>query len=201
MPFTIDLGKIYFGRSLIRYNGSQPTLEQPNITYPKQPSPATPNTFLNSGSPDSQRTSYLGTPVISDLTLEVYDNILNPTERFNIETVIIEVSQTKNIITTPIVGRNGTIKEYVADGDYQITIRGAVVEQYGFYPEKQVRELINILTAPKVIKPISDYLRLFDIHAIVVTGFTFAQREGYKNVQFFEINALSDQDNDIVDVV
>src|SRR6188768_455318 len=99
--------------------------------------------------------SYLGTPVYSNLEfLKVSgtsrDNSLDVNGQDNgaevmlrVDTVIIEVMQTKNIVITPIQGQvtggqneNGklkifsTVKEYISGGDYMINISGMIVSQY-----------------------------------------------------------------------
>jgi hypothetical protein len=152
---------------------------------------------LGTGALDSQRLSYLGTPIVSDLELSAYRPLQDP-YRFKIDAVIIEVSQTKNIVTTAVTNRSGTIKEYIADGDYDIRIRGAIVDTSGAFPEAEIRKLIQLLQLPQVITPTSDYLRLFDIHQMVVTSFSFSQREGVQNVQYFEISALSDTPEQLI---
>jgi hypothetical protein len=196
MNFTIDLGKIWgLGSNLIRYNDKGQALSVGEVSYTKQGTPF--KSPFNSGGLDSTRTSHLGTPVVSDLKLEVYDSFLSPRLSIGIDTVILEVTQTKNIVTTPVVGRPGTIKEYISDGDYQIKIRGVLVDQTGF-PEAQVKTLVKILKEPKMVKPISDYLRLFDIENLVVMGYSFFQKEGLKNAQFFEIDCLSDLPENLI---
>ena len=37
---------------------------------------------------------------------------------------VIEISNTRNIVKTEIQGRDGTVKEFINNGDYQISIKG-----------------------------------------------------------------------------
>lgn len=112
-----------------------------------------------------------------------------------IDTVLIELTQIKNVVATAVAGANGTIKEYIGDGDYQIKIRG-FIESGGMnkYPKTDVGILSLYLQAPVPIKIISDYLRTFNIDKIVVLDYNFPQTEGRRNLQFFEINAISDKE-------
>lgn len=106
---------------------------------------------------------------------------------------LIDINQSKNIVTTAIQGRNGTIKEYVSDGDYIMNIKGVLV---GFgqdvYPEDDVRQLRDFLNAPVSIQVSSTILNRWNITDIVVSNFTIRQEEGQRNVVPFEINALSE---------
>ncbi len=197
MPnFNIVLDAFGLGNvRAIRYDGKGTELTTGVGGY--QAAPQKANFSLNSGAINNQRTSYLGTPVVSDLVLESFNTPLAAPDTVRFDMVLIEVSQTKNIVTTGVVGRNGTIKEYICDGDYEIKIRGAVVSQNA-YPEEAVRNFIKILLVPKEIKVISDFLRLFNIYNIVITDYTFGQKEGFKNLQFFEITALSDAPENLI---
>lgn len=150
-------------------------------------------------SPDqSSRNSYFGTPVFSNLQIEPfeYETLKGETESIKngiiIDTVLMTVTQTKNIISTPIQGRNGTIKEYISDGDFQIDIVGQVVSESNNYPETDVNELIQICRAPVPIRFVSEFLQWFDINDVVITSFALGQDEGIRNAQSFTMTCVSD---------
>ena len=142
-----------------------------------------------------------GTPVFSNLEIKPfsYDTLdgenIQIANGIIIDTVLFTVTQTKNIVKTPIQGRNGTVKEYVSDGDYLIEISGAIVSPDRTYPQTEVNELIQILKAPLAIPAdslISEFLNWFDIHSIVVESYDIPQTEGTRNQQEFRISAVSD---------
>tara|TARA_R110000796_G_scaffold73842_5_gene165892 strand:- start:6525 stop:7160 length:636 start_codon:yes stop_codon:yes gene_type:complete len=154
--------------------------------------------------------SYLGTPVFANLifipgeykdkTGEViqYGQILKndeEKENFVINTVLIDVSQQKQIIKTNIQGVSGTVKEYISKGDYQITIRGVLVSESSvLYPTDQVQQLKEYAEAEVSIGVASRFLDdIFDVQNIVIEDFNFPQVEGNQNQQFFEISAISDE--------
>lgn len=145
--------------------------------------------------------SYFGTPVYSNLKIRPfeYNNLEGKTisikNGIKIDSVLITITQTKNIVTTPIQGRNGTEKEYISDGDYQIEITGVINSQLNNYPEDDVKELVQICNAPVPIPAdclISEYLNWFGIHTMVITSYEFPQGEGIRNQQEFSISAISD---------
>ena len=106
----------------------------------------------------------------------------------------MDITQNKQIIKTNIAGVAGTVKEYISKGDYEITIRGALVDPNGQrYPEEQARQLKEYLEAEEAIEIASSFLNdIFNVQYIVVESFSFPQVEGTQNVQLFEIKAVSD---------
>jgi hypothetical protein len=102
-----------------------------------------------------------------------------------IEDCLVTVMNTKNIIKTSLQGRNGTVKEYISDGDYQIKIEGRI---YGNgmndYPQELVQKLHGICLAPQSINLTSTFLKLFNIEDIVI--------ESYNIDQQFVLNCVSD---------
>jgi len=146
--------------------------------------------------------SLLNTPVIDNLTIQsgsyfdLEGNKIDYTGMI-IDTVIIEVSETKNIIKTPIQGRSGTVKEYISDGDYIINVRGVIhsrdkTEQRK-YPLKLVQDLMNIFKAQRSLKVTSTFLNeVFGIDDIVIERYNIPQVEGVRNQQVFSFSASSD---------
>ena len=162
------------------------------------PPAETPNFFgLSAGN----ATSALGTPVLSKLfllpgvykTIKFGKNIYVPYGALSLDTVLITVSMTKNIIPTSITGRKGSIKEYITDNDFQVNIKGSLVDDSsGRYPIEQMTLLRSICAAPEAIKVKSDFLLLFSITHLVIQSYNFSQSEGYSNVQLFDLNCISD---------
>lgn len=151
---------------------------------------------IRGDSPDIARKSWLGTPVFSDVNFprEGKENIV-------LDTVLVEVSQRKNIVTTAVQGRAGTIKEYISDGDYDVRLRGAIVTAgHNRYPDDRVRDLHDLLRQSEAIPVVANYLQLFDIYSLVVTDFSFSQNEGFQNVQNFEISCISDTPEELLEV-
>ena len=153
------------------------------------------------------RTSYFGTPVFSNIEIAPfqYDTLSGETIQIQngiiIDTVLITVTQSKNIVKTPIQGRNGTVKEYISDGDFQIDISGSIVSQNPEqYPETDVNEFIQILKSPVAIEIVSEYLNWFDIQSVVVESYNFPQIEGVRNVQQFNVTAISDTPVELQDL-
>lgn len=105
----------------------------------------------------------------------------------------IEVTMIKNIVRTPISGRNGTVKEYMSDGDYDISITGMLVSDYpDSFPQDQVDLLKAYCDANVPIAVSSNRLSTYGIKSIVITDYTFKQTEGMRNVVPFELLCISE---------
>lgn len=135
---------------------------------------------------------WLGRYALTDLVVKVPDLGL-----LLINDVTVNVSLQKEIVKTALVGRPGTIKEYITDGDYQLSMsvgivavddNGEIVDQY---PERAVAQLREILETPEALEVSSAFLDIFGITHIVVTGFQ-AKQMTHSNRQVIEITALSD---------
>lgn len=150
---------------------------------------------MDSGAMDAQRYSYLGTPIFCDLTL--YPD-KGKGEPFVFDVVLVEVSMTKNIIKTAVAGRNGTFKEYISDGDYEVKIMGAFMG-IDKYPLADMRRFHDLLKEPQAIKVVSEFLRIFDIYNIVIESYSFPQQVGKQKTQVFELGCCSDKDEVLIE--
>ncbi len=141
--------------------------------------------------------SYLGTPVYSFVEFSEGSYVRLSGERISydgvrLETVLLTISQTKNIVVTSIQGKDGTIKEYVSDGDYIITITGKVVNQNNEFPEIALNALKEICKVPDTLAISCPFLEAFDVTGGVITDYNFNELEGFRDTVDFTLNILSD---------
>lgn len=110
-----------------------------------------------------------------------------------IDTIIFEASKSKNIVKTAIQGRNGKIKEYVADDDFMINARGFISNKSNVIPLADLRAFREIMEVPQQIDVISQYLNeVLEVYQIVVENFSMPQIEGVRNELPFTFQASSD---------
>lgn len=138
---------------------------------------------------------WLGRNTLTDLVITVPDKGL-----LVINDAIVNVSKQKEIVKTVLIGRKGgTVKEYICDGDYQISITVGLVavdaenKQIDQYPETALGVLREVLDLDRALEVSSAFLDLFDVHKMVVTGFS-AKQATHSNRQGVEITAVSDTD-------
>ncbi len=137
---------------------------------------------------------WLGRYALTDLVVEVPGK-----GSLLINDATMNVSLQKEVVKTALVGRKGTVKEYISNGDYQINISvglvavndaGEIIDQY---PERAMTQLREILEIGEALEVSSAFLDVFGVSKIVVTGFS-AKQMTHSNRQVIEITALSDDD-------
>lgn len=141
---------------------------------------------------------YLGEARLSSIAIEYSGQTLE------FEECILTVSQEKNIVTTPLQGRNGTVKEFISKGDYNIALEIGISnyqkssnDQSSFeYPKEAINEFINILNVDDTIALQSDFLLLFGVESAVVLSYNLIQ-ETHSNRQAFQVQMLSDRPYEI----
>lgn len=148
-------------------------------------------------------TSYLGTPIYSSLIFKAISgkdlNNLAPDVRdvvsqpLELTEILLTINQSKNIKRTALNGRNGTVKEYISDGDYSITIEGKIVSEYAnVFPKQEESELNAFFSVPQSLEIASNHLSIFGITNIVINDFSFHEMEGFRNQIAFRVLAWSD---------
>ena len=148
------------------------------------------------GTPITDRTYWEGRYALCVLTLENSKG-----ERLTIDNAIVSVSQQKQIVTTQVVGRRGTVKEYISDGDYAVNIsvgiqpieNGTIKDEY---PIDGVRELRKFLTESESLRVQSTFLDLWESTRIVVKSFNATQATA-SNYQQVQITADSDEEYNV----
>jgi len=112
---------------------------------------------------------------------------------------IIEISAEKNIIKTAIQGRIGTVKEFISEGDFVISVKCIINEA------KEVDEAIRRYLPPyqelskyydlfqqSIALPVEcKLLQIFGINNVVVTNYNITE-SGMVNVKNCSINLISD---------
>jgi len=148
--------------------------------------------------PDPQLySSLLGTSVLVDLTFlaQTYTNELGQQRSFadiTLETVLLSVNQSKEIVKTKVQGRAGTVKEYISLGDYEVTIAAILTGTNGVYPKSDVQDMLTMLQCNNAVSVVSWYLDLFGINSIVIDSFDINQDEGAYSRQAISVTASSD---------
>jgi hypothetical protein len=149
-------------------------------------------------------TSYLGTPVYSNIEFPAalftdLDGNVTEFQGITINTVIMTIDQPKNIVRTAIQGRNGTIKEYIGNGDFKINVTGALITEprvfsahQNEYPREQVKALFELLSAQEAITVRGEFLQQLGINSVVITSYSFPQTKGNRDKQLFTIKMESD---------
>lgn len=151
-----------------------------------------------SGQPDFY--SWLGAPVwdafrfLADTVIGEDGKEQTLNEELILEACLIEISQPKNIVKTAVQGTEGTIKEYINRGDFEITVDGVIVGRDANSPpdRQQMNLLRDRLNSTEALRVASGFLDFLDIDTVVVDRYKFGQIEGSRNAIGFSMELLSD---------
>lgn len=173
------------------------------------------------------RESYLGTPVYASLEFPSgqYRNSIDPAsasipyDGIALDTVIMKVTQTRNIVENKVNGLNGTVKEFINNGDYLIEATGKIIgnsiapdtdSDFGAttftvgsegdrFPYYEVEKLKIISEIPNNVDITSDYLELFGVRQVVIKTLEVRQVEGAANYYDFKMIMVSDNPDFILE--
>ena len=121
-----------------------------------------------------------------------------------IDVCLISIENRKEIVNTKVIGRNGTIKQFISSSDYDITIELIVTMQdqpgfegsyNGIYPYDIVKDIMVMADAPVMVRVSNDHLQMLDINYICITNVSMEQEEGSYSQQRMTINCQSDDIN------
>ena len=147
--------------------------------------------------PITDKSYWEGRYALTELTLKKEDG-----QTLVVNDVIVSLSRSKHIVKTILVGLDGTVKEYICNGDYEIDIiigivavnsAGEIVDEY---PSEGIETVREFLDEKKEVQVAGVFLNIFDISQIVVERFNLTQ-ETHSNRQVISIKASSDEDYEI----
>lgn len=150
----------------------------------------------STGVPITDKSYWAGRYVLCELTLEREDG-----SRLVMADAVAAVSRERRIVSTALVGRDGTVKEYINEGDWAVNIvvglqsidAGHIADEY---PADELRELRKYLDEKNSLRAHSAFLDVFGITRIVVKSYSVTQTTE-QNYQAVEISAVSDEDYEI----
>ena len=127
---------------------------------------------------------------------------------WNLPNPLISIKNQKKIVETELTERRGTVKEIINMNDYQITVRGVIVNMDGNqFPENDVILLRTLYeqNVPLSIKcPLTDIFLLRPDRSgsdkVVIKSLDFPELPGVKNVRQYTLEMVSDEPFNLVDV-
>ena len=105
---------------------------------------------------------------------------------------IVEVSATQLWAKNKVNGRQGTVKQFLGLGDYEISVEAVVVSENGRdYPEKQMKTWQNIFQVGKELSVTYQHLQVFGIDTVIINSFTINQKKGHEGTYEFSFSLSS----------
>lgn len=139
--------------------------------------------------------SQIGTAVLDRLVFlpgKTFDG--TPYPQFTTpDVVLIDASLPKVIVKTPIAGGSGDVKELIGMSDWQIRIRGIILDPEPRYPHEMVEKLRRLCEVPSAIEVSSRYFATIGIDYLVIENLSLPANEKFVNGQPYVITASSDR--------
>jgi hypothetical protein len=115
---------------------------------------------------------------------------------------ILDISNDVDIVSTKLIGINGTVKELISQGDWQISFKGFIVNyEADRYPADQVEAFYqNFYKFGKsylILAQYSDIFNRLGIEKVVVTSLKLPAMAGVTNYQPYELTCVSDLPDEI----
>jgi hypothetical protein len=111
---------------------------------------------------------------------------------------LITVEMKKNIVTTQLQGRSGSVFEFVNNATCDVTIEGVLTGTVATYPKSEVQALAALLQKTDIIDATSEYLSIFSIYKLISKGSRFNQGIASEGYQAFSLTFYSYETIDLV---
>lgn len=154
----------------------------------------------------AKKLSWMGTPIMFPISFIssgnkylYYNGLGQLKEKENLAdfdlppTTVVDFRRAKNITKTNVLGNNGTVKEIYGFDDWQIRIRGLILDTPTEKAYDIQSELLKWDNLADDIEVKGDLFLDKDIYRITIEEIDFRQPQGRHNVIPFEITASSDQ--------
>jgi len=114
--------------------------------------------------------------------------------KMQIPIALCTVTKNIKVVATEIAGRNGSVKQYINTGDYDVVIRGIFTTGVSDkYPTSAMKDLQKITDASSEVKVASTFLQLFGINYLVFTKCEFDQADDEgRDIQKFTLTCISE---------
>lgn len=143
---------------------------------------------LLTGDDTDSVSDFNGLPIYMPLIFESTENIKT---ELVLESAIVSVNRAKNIVITEVQGRDSTIKEFINNGDFQISVTGLLCNSDAKFPKAKIKSFHRFLEAKQSIAIVHDVLNALGIYEFVITDYDLPNTPMY-NAQAYSFNAISE---------
>lgn len=109
----------------------------------------------------------------------------------------VTFATSKNLVMTPVQGRDSSRKELISNGDLTFTINGSVATDLpGVYPAAAVQRLIKMSQYKGIIQVHHFIFDQFKVKQVIIKDFSLQQQE-YKNIQPYSMTCVAIEADEI----
>lgn len=140
--------------------------------------------------PEADYYSSLGTPIFFPLIIDGWKFPNEP---------LISVRRSKKIIETVLTDIDGAVNEEISLGNWQIDIKGIVVNEVDdSFPKDEVRKIRQLCDRSGALKVYSPLLAVLGINQVILKTPIFKAVAGFQSQQAYQIHAISDRPIELV---
>jgi len=129
---------------------------------------------------------FAGLPIFQPLILKT-----DGEEDLVLESAVIAYSRQKNIVQTIVQGRDTSIKEFINNGDWQISVQGIICRKAWEYPIDEIDLFNRFMEKNVAISVVHEVLNQLGVYEVVVTDYSLPQTSMI-NCQPYSFNCLQD---------
>lgn len=174
---------------MAKYNFDVEKVEKyaPNVDAPLRA--ATYSILLGKPEPNKQLNNY----PINVVSKDSYNGVVK-LGGVVFEHVIMNCTRTKNIVSTAINGRIGTIKEFWSKGDVAITMQVVLISKDNNYPFEEVKRAMEVIDRDETLDVTNKWLNdVWDVTRLAIKSAKTSGRLD-RNIEVITIAALSDNE-------
>jgi|SRR5690554_364179 len=127
-----------------------------------------------------------GVPLFQPMTLRVEGE-----DDLFLESAVIDITMPRNIVETIIDGRDSSVKEFINNGDFEISVSGMICNTSYGYPLEQVVNFMKFMKKESTLEVDHEVLNALGVYEIVIMQPTL-QKTPYINCQQYSFTAKSD---------
>lgn len=131
--------------------------------------------------------TFFGLPIYMPLVLESVDGI----EDYLFDSAFVEISRQKNIVITNVQGRDTSVKEFINNGDFTISVSGIIAQKTIGYPKDLVSQFNEFMSFKGSIPVVHEVLNMLGVNEIVITDYSLPA-DNLANAQQYSFNAISE---------
>lgn len=110
----------------------------------------------------------------------------------------INITAQKHIVKTAVSGRSGTVKEIINIKDFQIKIRGFIIDnETKGYPADEVGKLYGLFEKNISLPITNDLCEILGVNMVVFESLSLKEQI-HEDVQGYELSLSSDDDFDVI---
>lgn len=132
------------------------------------------------------KAQFAGLPIFQPLTIS------DGKDEFLLQSAVCSVSRTKNIVITAVQGRDTSVKEFINNGDFTISISGIISTPGWQYPLEDVIIFNQFMEKKMPLKVNHELLNNLGIFEVVVTDYSIPKTP-HINCQAYSFNCINDE--------